>query len=533
MQPQSAVSRLLVQIAVICAVLLAFASPVFAACGDYEDSVIPADAAIPEAPDDLEIIGGHCIPVAFSYETVGEPPDGAGARVEWANAAAAKIVDMYVEEGFTAARVWWVEDDDGTLRIGIDEGLVHRVNFDGANSIEKLTFADNIILMDGVLYAPSVESSLADLQTTMGLQRATYRIRDGDEFVPNPLGMVVPELVMVVQLVDEESHGFGFGIGVESPWGPLVSGKYGARGVFHDRDRLGSKLEIAFPIHEYAFEEEPQFRWIYGKASLDYKFASVGSGPVSPLISMRSSMSRFQRRDLDIESVHVNQNGAQLAAQIQASKAFTQLLGVRLENANLVDVDMYPRADGPLDEDLSASRLAVVTESGFEFEDGTLRSDLRDWVSLTGVLAMNPELEPLLRTVLEAQWVIAVGHNDLLLRGRSIFYTGDVRFYHEEQLAGSYQKVFFTHRYWVDKAAQAEVAFRLRIRRNVKFGVWHDLSFFEDLTRQTTPFAFANGGGLGIHLLLLDQFAFNLFYGGGFAPVGFSHNMVINLRMVY
>ncbi len=506
-------------------------SPALGACGDYDSGLALAGAASAVEPSQiLEIIGGECVPVIYAQEVAGRPPEAADDYAVWAEGALKRILEMYYDEGFTAARAWW-EQDDGVIRIGIDEGHIHRVTFEGANTIEKLTFADNVILMDGVLYEPSVQASIDDLKTTIGLIRASYRIREGDDYVPNPLGKVVPELVMVVQLVDVDDQGFGFGVGVESPWGPLVSGKYGSRAVFQEHDHLGTRLDIAFPIHEYAFEEEPQFRWVYGKAGIDYRFPSVGGGPVSPLVTARSSLSTFQRQDLDVESVMVNQNGLQAAAQIQASKIFRQTVGVRFEGANLIDIDMYPRATGPLGEQRSAVRLALVAESELAFDDGTLRSDLQDYISFSGVLAANSELEPLLRTMLETQWMIAVRRDDLLLRGRGIFYTGDVRFYHEEQLAGRYQKVFFGHRYWVEKAAQAEIAYRFRIRRNFKIGLWHDLSLFVDESEDAI--ALANGGGLGLHLLLLDQFAFDLHYGAGLSPVGFSHNMVINLQMVY
>ncbi len=44
-------------------------------------------------------------------------------------------------------------------------------------------------------------------------------------------------------------------------------------------------------------------------------------------------------------------------------------------------------------------------------------------------------------------------------------------------------------------------------------------------------YVYAVGGAL--HLLVVDQFALDLYYGAGWSPFGFSHNMMLALRSVY
>jgi len=491
---------------------------------------VPAEALSREVPH-LEVIGTACLPLVFSLDATGAPPEDPVEWAQWAEGATARITAMYVGEGFPAARAWFALRDD-QVTIEVDEGQIHRITFVGANAIEKVIYSDNVHLLAGILYEPVLLESLRVLQETHGLRNVTYSVAEGDEYLPNRLGFVVPERILTVYLIGEEDKGWGVGFEVEAPWGLMLRGSYDAPELLARGDHFTTRLALAFPVHQYVIEEEPKFRWIYGKYGLDYRFAPFGQGRVSPLITARASLARFQRTDLGIESVLVNQNGLQASLQIQASRAVRQTFGLRVENAQVIDVDFLD-GEGTFDEPRTAFRGTLVTETEVEFDDGTLRSDLRDRLWVAANLAVNPEGDLLLRANLEGQWAIAVGRNDLLLRTRGLYITGDVRFYHERQLASSTQRVFFADRYWVREAGQLEVAFRKRIRRNIKLGLFHDLSVFVNRLDPDLPLALANGGGPSLHLLLLDQFAFDFYYGVGLSPDGLGHNMYLKLRSVY
>jgi hypothetical protein len=510
---------------------------VFAQCVGNE-RVLETDAGtVPVAElrrevEGLTVVGTACLPVVFSLDATGAPPAAeAPERSQWAERAVDRIEAMYAAEGFPAARAWYVSDGD-EITIEVDEGRMHRIAFVGANSLEKVLYSDNVHLMDGVLYEPMLLQSLQTLKETQGFRSVTHSFGEGDEFLPNRLGFVVPERVLSVYLIGEEDRGWGIGLEVEAPWGLMLRGSYDAPGLLANGDHFTTRLALAFPVHQYVIEEEPQFRWVYGKYGVDYRFAPFGAGRVSPLITARASLANFQRRDLGIESVFVNQNGLQASLQIEVSRQLRQTIGVRVENAQVIDVDFLTE-DGSFDEPRSAFRGTLVSETEVEFDDGTLRSDLRDQLAVAANVAVNPHGELLFRADLEGQWAIAVGRDDLLLRGRGLFRTGDVRFYHERPLASATQRVFFANQFWVREAGQVEVAFRKRIRRNVKLGLFHDLSLFINRLESELPLAWANGGGASLHLLLLDQFAFDFYYGAGMSPEGFSHNMYLKLRTVY
>ncbi|MBW1877305.1 MAG: hypothetical protein JRI25_00550 [Deltaproteobacteria bacterium] len=508
----------------------------WAQCG-ANGTVLQTDAgAVPAAElrrevEHLEVIGTACLPLVFSLDVTGVPPEEPSERALWAEGAVKRVEAMYAAEGFPAARAWHVLDED-QVTIEVDEGRIHRITFVGANSLEKVLYSDNVHLLAGILYEPLLLQSLQTLQETQGLRSVTHSLAEGDEFLPNRLGFVVPERVLTVYLIGDEDRGWGFGFEVEAPWGLMLQGSYDAPGLLANGAHFTTRLALAFPVHQYVIEEEPKFRWVYGKYGLDYRFAPFREGRVSPLITARASLAKFQRTDLGIESVYVNQNGLQASLQIEISRVLRQTLGVRVENAQVIDIDFLTE-EGTFDEPRSAVRGTLVSETEVEFDDGTLRSDLRDRLAVEANVAMNPLGELLLRAKLEGQWAIAVGHDDLLLRARGLYIAGDVRFYHERPLASPTQRVFFADRYWVREAGQVEVAYRKRIRRNIKLGLFHDLSVFVNRLDPELPLALANGGGPSLHLLLLDQFAFDFYYGVGLSPEGLGHNMYLKLRTVY
>ena len=132
-----------------------------ASCGDYIEPTADLDGDIHAPPVWARslVLGAHCVPAAYSVEVAGPVPEVDEEVSEWAEGAIERIVSMYAEEGFPAARAWW-SLKMGQVTFGIDEGRIALVAFEGANPIEKLTLADNIVLMDGILYAPSVQASL-------------------------------------------------------------------------------------------------------------------------------------------------------------------------------------------------------------------------------------------------------------------------------------------------------------------------------------------------------------------------------------
>jgi hypothetical protein len=133
-----------------------------------------------------------------------------------------------------------------------------------------------------------------------------------------------------------------------------------------------------------------------------------------------------------------------------------------------------------------------------------------------------------------AQLFALVHRHRFILRAHGHIMAGDVRFWDEAALAGDYQRVYFSNRYWVRQALQVETAYRINSWwESVDFGVFHDFSLFADRTRPGYPVAWANAFGPSVHILLFDMFALDLYAGFGFAPVGFGNTVSFSLQTVF
>ena len=132
------------------------------------------------------------------------------------------------------------------------------------------------------------------------------------------------------------------------------------------------------------------------------------------------------------------------------------------------------------------------------------------------------------------QWAANWGRHHLILRGRAALLAGDVRFWDDVPLAGDYQRVFFSSRYWVHDAVQLETAYRMSLWRSwFAVGVFHDGSLFMDRSLPVHGIAGADAFGPSLHFLLLDTFALDVYAGFGFAPVGFDQTLTFAMQTIF
>ena len=179
-------------------------------------------------------------------------------------------------------------------------------------------------------------------------------------------------------------------------------------------------------------------------------------------------------------------------------------------------------------------RYTAELRVGVELDPDALRRDLRDEVQLDVTFKSTAGGAWMLAVRPRGQLVFHFGRHDLLIGARGLYLAGNVRFWDELALAGDYQRVFFGNRYWVRAAAQLTAAFRLAVWEDtIKLGIFHDLSAFSDRTRAGQPWAVADAFGPSFHALLWDVFALDVYYGFGFAEVGFSHNLSFSLATVF
>lgn len=454
---------------------------------------------------------------------------GPPAGPAWEEALSTCVVDAYRERGRPAARAWIAVDGE-VVTIGVDEGRIHRVRWLGASSLKRLTLADNLELGPGdILEADLLEQSLERIARAHDLRSVTWSLSDGDDYVGNGMGQLVPERILNVHVVREEEQGWGVGAEVVPRWGLVTEVTWDGSQQQAD-DHFHSELEIATPYQQWVTEQEPQLRWTYGALRASYRAPTVAGTSVAPLLGADTSLSQYQRLDIGVETSFVQEGRADLALVVGVRGAMQLRLGIAGEGALVYDTAQVPGAEPVSTEPV----LRVLGHARWTFapDDGTLRLDLRDELVLSTDAGWTTDGQPILRLGAEGQYVAGVGQSDAIVRGHGAWLEGGLRFFDEIPIAGVYQRVFFGDLLWATELAQVEVAYRQHVRRDVKIGAYHDVSVF-NRPDHANDLAVVNAFGPGLHFTLLDLFSLDLYYGFGLSVDGLGHNLSLRLQSLY
>jgi hypothetical protein len=476
---------------------------------------------------EVEFVGMNLLEYGVCEHAAGPAPADPALAADWAQPAIDRIVERYRVEGYVAARAW-VRIRDNRVTIEVDEGTIHRVRILGVSVLNRLTLADNFEFAEGgVLYEPTLTAATEKIARREDIRSVTWSLSDGDDFLFNDLGVLVPERVLDVHIATEDPLGLGVTLSVEPRWGLVTGLRWnGANAKRGDHLSIGARL--ATPYQQYVFEEEPRLRWVFGDFDVGYRGGTWGSN-VAPVIEARTSLADFNRDDLGVKTALVQQNRLDLGLAFAVAKPLHGRLGLAAEQARVPVFQLEEGAESVRHDSLV--RIMATGRLEFTPDDGTLRTDLRDRIALTADAGWSTDDDLFYRLRLEGQVVTGVRRSDLLFRFRGDVLH-DVRFFDELRLAGSHQRVFFANQYWATRAIQGELAYRFFIRRNLKVGVFHDLTLFEDPKAKLRP-SFVNAVGPSVHLLLLDNYALDTYYGFGWSPGGTSHNLSLSFTGIY
>jgi hypothetical protein len=271
---------------------------------------------------------------------------------------------------------------------------------------------------------------------------------------------------------------------------------------------------------------------------------SYADGRLTPSFDVRGTLARYDRTDVALASYLAGQWSLFGNLAIAVKRELLSItFGVGLGGVHVFGVRKVPSPDPEATPPLPApvpprerSRLRYLFRVVADLDpdpDGPPGGRKRN-LRTQAVLAVANSGRMMLDLGLDARYEFSFGYHDLLFKVRGVYLLGDVVFWDEQPLAGGCQRVFFGNRYWVREAAQLEIAARFGVWKDkIKLGVFHDLSVFQDRSQVGQPAAVANGFGPSMHFLIYDQFRLDLYYGFGWAPSGFDHNISLALQSTF
>lgn len=491
----------------------------------------PASTPASQPAPKLIITGTDRLPRRQVLLAAGTPPSEPDRQQAWAAEAVKRITALYARQGYTRARAW-TRLAHRRVEINVDEGRV-QLTFVGADDFRSFLFRVDFLLVGRVYHRPTVFKALAEVKAKYSLANAYHQVVEGRPLELNGFRQPVPRRTLKIFVIAKENFGWKPKVSVSSSWGLMFSLGYRRGDLLLADDRFAGEVEMALPYREFIFEQEPTAQWVHGGLGLTYRGPRFLDRRLAGQLDITSAVSRYVR------SAELSQSFLSFKVDVFPGLCLflpwevNLKLGLAIDFTRVFDLEQTAGATTPLPDEPGRARYLGRVEASKVFRDGTQRLDQQDEVSLRLDMGGSADGEWLLDVRFDAQLVIHLGRHDLLLRGRAVFMSGDVRFWDEVELAGDYLRCYFDDRYWVREALQASVAFRLAVLRWFKVGVFHDAAVFLDRSRPDSTLAAALAFGPGLHFLIFDLFSLDVYYAFGFSPEGFDHNLSFSLQRAF
>jgi hypothetical protein len=187
------------------------------------------------------------------------------------------------------------------------------------------------------------------------------------------------------------------------------------------------------------------------------------------------------------------------------------------------------------------SHTRTFAEAGLQltFDAQALRLDRHHQLSLDARIysAPHPGSEGALHLSAHWQRMIAFGWNELWLEARGMSRTGFVLFPEEDSIGGGDALRGPFGAEYARRLAAILVEYRYSLLRDVfKLGVFHNLVAYGKIDRLTSTDspALADSFGVGVHALLIDEFALDAYFGVGYATgAKFDRGAALVIRQAF
>jgi len=499
----------------------------------------PAQAA------DVTIVGAQVWGPSGVATVLGPAPDDPEAFPAWWDEALPRLVQGYADDGYTAARAWAHVTPEGVV-VEVEEGHIDRHVFRGANALGKALLTQSLTLSKGVLHAPTLDAQLALLADAHDLRGVSWEVRDGDSYVPTEVSGPQAERILVVEMAAEEPRGFTLDMSFDPVWGLIVTPGWAQPDALAKGDLLWPSVALGIPLQEYLWEVNPKLRWVYGEIDVRYRAPQVG--PFDPLAVVKLRLEQRPRLDKGLEQVLVENAEVRVGFGLHESGGHPEpLFGAWFEQYAVLRELPLEGADPVAPDDVAnAVRGGLTVGLSWKPPTKLVRLDVSPelLVHLDG--GVSTQGEPILRFEALGRYAWRSGRGVLwMLRGRAVGVAGDRHIYDDYRVAGSYMRTFFADLYYTPAAIQGEIAVRLHIVRDLEFGMYYQESVFADRLADPEQAVVGASSSFGpaIHLLILDQFAIDVYVALGFgprswedaSPVGtnFSQTLYMSLGTAY
>ena len=448
-------------------------------------------------------------------------------------AVSRKISAFYQKSGYILVRTYPVQETDDVLVIYVDEGQLGRIIFKNLNTIDTLKIKYEFELKEKIYNKIAIGKEIERVKEKYGFKDISYSlvpVTEGeksffqlnDEIIIPGFGRTrIPlfkEYSSIYNLVIEfirkpgEAKSFTYGIKTNYSKGFIPDLEFRNPNLFQKNDLLviGASLGLFYGF-DLKFNNPP--KWTFIEAHSDYHFAPMRKY-FTPMASASAYYSRAARKDLGITNYNYLKLRSIFAPGITLLNNLHIYAGLGGESVLIFTPKTEP-------DSRYASKIDEHNETWSVFES-RIKLDIHPW-SLKRTKMQ--EFEATYNYYKNNSSFHEVNMN---LTGVIEFVNLDIYiytftfdkiwntppFYHEYSVSDQYFKGFMGKSYYTRNI--------LKFSNEYKFSVYRDkyhLGIFADVTRFDGSgydlIGYQNGivAGIAGHIIFLDQFEFNIFFG--------------------
>lgn len=478
-------------------------------------------------------------------------PAHANATRAVADRAAQNLRRFLRDEGYERAFTEVVAEE-GVLHVFVDEGRFERISFHGQGSWKTVRLKLELRIPEGAFNRIRIDHEMARLKKKYAIRNLRWEVRESKGGLAtkgkprSQAGLSVQELSArppssyeLHVFIDDGAWGQGLGVGLLTggPDGLGIKLSWSHDALFFDSDRyqldtlLGSWIRRSLdggslrPVLTHA---EQRLRWLTPPLAGDWL-----------RLDLRGAVGtqHVQRADLRIDSAWRWSLDCSVNLDLQPLPFLETTIGAgyRLDGAARLKMASGVR-QVPADE---RSRGFVSLSATADQASPTLRSDRSRYVTLEGRYDGLFGSTPIIRVSGEARSRIDFGWNEMIFRGRGAWVGGPgVVWWDEEGITSEAFRVAPPGVGYARGMLQAAIEYRQSLWRDSwKLGGFTNASLHGAGTPGSAMehrIGFAAVAGLSLHVLLLDVFQLDAYYGVALdqsARVG--QGFMLALRKIY
>jgi hypothetical protein len=467
---------------------------------------------------------------------------------------AAKITAYYHKAGYILAKVYPVEETDSALIVYVDEGRIGRIVFRRLNSFDTLKMKYEFELKYKVYNKFKVEKEIARLKKKYKFKDIMYslvRAAEGDKAlfqldnniqIPKFGTFKLPffndyserynlEIEFIPQNRDKTRS---LDIGLKTSYSkgliPEIEYFYPSFLIKKDLFVIGSSIGLYYGL-DLKFRERP--KWTFMEVHSDYHFAPMFRDYITPMASGSAYFSHASRPDIGLSNYNYLKLKGILAPGFTLLDRFRIYLGGGAEKVFIFTPETDTGSDYTADVEKHNDTWGIIeSRIRLDIKPWTLKNTRKQQVEIKYNYYFNNKIF----YELNIKWKGNVEFKNLNYFIFTMDYSKIWRkppFYHEYPVAGDEFKGFMGKGFYTRNIFRSANEYKFSIYRDSYYaGIFTDLTRFEGSGYDLTGYQNGIVSGIAGHIIFLDQFEFNIFFGKDylFSTKESQYNIFININ---